>query len=102
MDTSQEHTRWNCRYHIGWAPKFRRKIIYGKYKKEFGVILRRLCQYKGIEIVEANACIDHIHMCIKIPPNYSVAYGRRDTISLMVRIVTNPEAIMVVYGFVEP
>lgn len=73
MDASQEHTRWNCRYHIVWAPKFRRKIIYGKYRKEIGAILRKLCDYKGIEIVEANACVDHIHMCLRIPPKYSVA-----------------------------
>ena len=73
MDLSQEHTRWNCRYHIVWAPKYRRKIIYGKYRKEIGAMLRKLCDYKGIEIVEANACIDHIHMCLRIPPKYSVA-----------------------------
>jgi putative transposase len=73
MDLSQEHTKWNCRYHIVWAPKFRRKIIYGKYRKEIGAIIRKLCNFKDIEIVEANACIDHIHMCLRIPPKYSVA-----------------------------
>lgn len=73
MDSVLEHTKWNCRYHIVWAPKYRRKIIYGKYRQEIGKILRKLCEYKGIEIVEANACIDHIHMCIRIPPKYSVA-----------------------------
>lgn len=73
MDSVLEHTKWNCRYHIVWAPKYRRKIIYGKYRQEIGKILRKLCEYKGIEIVEANACIDHIHMCVKIPPKYSVA-----------------------------
>ena len=73
MDSVLEHTKWNCRYHIVWAPKYRRKIIYGKYRQENGKILRRLCEYKGNEIVEANACIDHIHMCLKIPPKYSAA-----------------------------
>ncbi len=73
MDSVLEHTKWNCRYHIVWAPKYRRKIIYGQYRQEIGKILRKLCEYKGIEIVEANACIDHIHMCVKIPPKYSVA-----------------------------
>ena len=73
MENSLEHTRWNCKYHVVWAPKFRRKIIYGKYKKEIGVIHRKLCEYKGIEIVEAHACVDHIHMCLKIPPKYSVS-----------------------------
>ena len=73
MDSVLEHTKWNCRYHVVWAPKYRRKIIYGQYRQEIGKIIRKLCEYKGIEIVEANACIDHIHMCIKIPPKYSVA-----------------------------
>lgn len=73
MDKVLEHTKWNCRYHIVWAPKYRRKIIYGKYRKEIGAILRKLCEYKGIEIIEANACVDHIHMCISIPPKYSVS-----------------------------
>lgn len=74
-DQSLNHTRWNCKYHIVFAPKFRRKLIYGKYRRTIGEILRKLCEYKGIEIVEANACVDHIHMCIKIPPKYSVALG---------------------------
>ena len=72
-EQSLEHTRWNCKYHIVFAPKFRRKIVYGKYRKEIGLILRKLCEYKRIEILEANACVDHIHMCIKIPPKYSVS-----------------------------
>lgn len=72
-DQSLEHTHWNCKYHIVFAPKFRHKIIYGKYKKKIGLILRRLCEYKKIEILEAHACIDDVHMCIKIPPKYSVA-----------------------------
>ena len=72
-DQSLNHTRWNCKYHIVFAPKFRRKLIYGRYRRTIGEILRKLCEYKGIEIVEANARVDHIHMCIKIPPKYSVA-----------------------------
>ena len=73
MEKSLEHTRWNCKYHVVFAPKYRRKIIYGKYRSEIGKILRRLCEYKGIEIVEANACPDHIHMCLRIAPKFSVA-----------------------------
>ncbi len=73
MESSLEHTKWNCKYHIVWEPKFRRKIIFGKYKREIGAILRKLCEYKRIEIVEANACVDHIHMCLNIPPKYSVS-----------------------------
>lgn len=72
-DQSLECTRWNCKYHIVFAPKFRRKVIYGKYKKEIGVILRKLREYMRLEIQEAHTCIDHIHMCIKIPPKYSMA-----------------------------
>ena len=60
-DQSLNHTRWNCKYHVVFAPKFRRKLIYGEYRKAIGDILRKLCEYKGIEIVEANACVDHIH-----------------------------------------
>lgn len=73
MDKSLSHTKWNCKYHIVFIPKYRRRVIYGKYRKELGRILRQLCEYKGVEIIEANACIDHIHMLILIPPKYSVA-----------------------------
>ena len=72
-EQSLEYTRWNCKCHIVLAPKFRRKIVYGKYRKEIGSILRKLCEYKWIEILEVNACVEHIHMCIKIPPQYSVS-----------------------------
>ena len=67
------HTRWNCKYHIVFAPKYRRQIIYGKLKVEIGKILRMLCERKGVEIIEANACPDHIHMLVSIPPKYSVS-----------------------------
>ena len=70
---SLAHTKWNCKYHIVFAPKYRRQIIYGKIKRDIGIILRRLCEYKGIEIIEANACKDHIHMLVSIPPKTSVS-----------------------------
>ena len=70
---SLAHTTWNCKYHIVFAPKYRRQIIYGKIRVEIGKILRTLCERKGIEIHEAEACPDHIHMLISIPPKYSVA-----------------------------
>ena len=74
MDSkSLAHTKWNCKYHIVFAPKYRRQIIYGKIKADIGSILRRLCEYKGVEIIEANACPDHIHMLLSIPPKYSVS-----------------------------
>ena len=70
---SLAHTKWNCKYHIVFAPKYRRQIIYGKIKGDIGVMLRKLCEYKGVEILEAEACKDHIHMLVSIPPKYSVS-----------------------------
>ena len=70
---SLAHTKWECKYHIVFAPKYRRQIIYGNIKADIGQMLRKLCDYKGIEIIEAEACKDHIHMLISIPPKYSVA-----------------------------
>ncbi len=71
--SSLAHTKWNCKYHIVFAPKHRRQAIYGKIKVDIGKILRELCTWKQIEMVEAQACKNHIHMCIKIPPKYSVS-----------------------------
>ena len=74
LDTaSLAHTRWNCKYHIVFAPKYRRQIIYGKIKQDVGIMLRKLCEYKQVEIIEAEVCKDHIHMLVSIPPKYSVA-----------------------------
>ena len=74
LDTnSLAHTKWECKYHIVFAPKYRRQIIYGKIKADIGQMFRKLCEYKGIEIIEAEACKDHIHMLVSIPPKFSVA-----------------------------
>ena len=74
MDKSSlAHTRWNCKYHIVFAPKYRRQVIYGKLKREIGKIIRELCERKGVEIHEAEACPDHIHMLVSIPPKLSVS-----------------------------
>ena len=74
MDTeSLSHTTWRCKYHVVFAPKFRRQIIYGKLKRDIGKILRQLCQRKGVEIIEANACSDHVHMLLSIPPKIAVS-----------------------------
>ena len=70
---SLSHSKWNCKYHIVFAPKYRRQIIYGKIKADIGRILRLLCERKGVEIIEVNACPDHIHMLVSIPPKLSVA-----------------------------
>ena len=70
---SLDHTTWRCQYHVVFAPKYRRLEIYGTIKADIGKILRQLCQQKGVEIIEAEACPDHIHMLISIPPKYSVS-----------------------------
>jgi REP element-mobilizing transposase RayT len=70
---SLEHTSWRCQYHIVFAPKYRRQTIYREIKVDIGKILRQLCQQKGVEIIEAELCPDHIHMLVSIPPNLSVA-----------------------------
>ena len=69
---SLAHTRWECKYHIVFSPKYRRKIIYKQIRADIGHILSELCKRKGIEIIEAEACPDHIHMFVRIPPKYSV------------------------------
>ena len=74
MDNSSlAHSKWNCKYHIVFAPKYRRQIIYGKIKADIGAILRKLCDQKEVEIIEANACKDNIHMLVSIPPKLSVS-----------------------------
>ena len=70
---SLSHTRWKCKYHLVFAPKFRRQIVYGKIREDVGRILRTLCEQKEVEIHEAEACSDHIHMLVSIPPHVSVA-----------------------------
>ena len=70
---SLSHSKWRCQYYIVFAPKFRRKEIYAKIKSDIGKILRKLCEQKGVEIIEAQACPDHIHMLVSIPPSISVS-----------------------------
>ncbi len=70
---SLSHTRWNCKYHIVFAPKYRRKVFYGQKKREIGKILRQLCDWKQVKIVEAEVCPDHIHMLVEIPPKPKIA-----------------------------
>ena len=74
LDTSSlAHTQWECKYHIVFAPKYRRQIIYGKIKQDIGQMIRKLCEYKGVEIIEAEACKDHMHLLVSIPPYIIVA-----------------------------
>ena len=70
---SLSHTKWNCKYHVVFAPKYRRKIFYEEKRLEVGEILRELCKWKGVNIIEAEVCPDHIHMLVEIPPKISVS-----------------------------
>ncbi len=70
---SLSHSKWNCKYHIVFAPKYRRKVFYGQHRKEIGRILRELCEWKGVNIIEAEVCPDHIHMLVEIPPKIAVS-----------------------------
>ena len=70
---SLSHTKWNCKYHVVFAPKYRRKVFYKAKRVEIGKILRQLCEWKGVNIIEAEVCPDHIHMLLEIPPKYSVS-----------------------------
>ncbi len=70
---SLSHSKWRCKYHIVFAPKYRRQAIYGKIKADVGKVLRKLCEQKGVETIEAEACPDHIHMLVSIPPSLSVS-----------------------------
>ena len=71
---SLSHTKWNCKYHIVFAPKYRMKIFYKEKRVAVGKILRELCEWKGVNIVEAEVCADHVHMLLEIPPKYSMLY----------------------------
>ena len=70
---SQSHVKWECKYHIVWCPKYRRKTLYGKLRRRFGEITQDLCRQKGVEIIEGHAQPDHVHICLGIPPKYSVS-----------------------------
>jgi putative transposase len=71
---SLSHVRWECKYHVVIIPKYRRKMLYGKLRAKIGSILRDLCKQKGVELLEGHAMPDHIHMCLSVPPRYSIAY----------------------------
>lgn len=70
---SLSHSKWNCKYHIVFAPKYRRKVFYGTKRLEIGQILRQLCNWYGVTLLEAEACPDHIHILVEIPPKHSVS-----------------------------
>ena len=70
---SQAHVKWDCKYHVVILPKYRKKVLFGKLRKQIGAILRDLCRQKEVELVEGKAMPDHVHMLLKIPPKFSVA-----------------------------
>jgi len=70
---SQAHVKWECKYHVVILPKYRRKVLYGKLRRRIGPLLRELCLQKGVELLEGNAPMDHVHMVLRVPPKYSIA-----------------------------
>jgi putative transposase len=74
MDSnSLAHTKWKCQYHIVFIPKYRKKVLYGKVRDDVREVIRTLCKYKNVEIIEGAVCIDHVHLCLSIPPKMSVS-----------------------------
>ena len=71
---SLSHVRWDCKYHVVILPKYRRKVFYGRLRRQIGTILRDLCRQRGVELLEGHAMPDHLHLCLSIPPKYSVAF----------------------------
>ena len=71
---SLSHVRWECKYHVVIVPKYRKKVLYGQLRKQIGPILRDLCRQRGVELLEGHTMSDHVHMCLSIPPKFSVAY----------------------------
>ena len=70
---SIQHTRWNCTYHLVFIPKYRRKVMYGETKKDLRDIIKKLCEMKGVQIIEGKICVDHVHMYVAIPPKFAVS-----------------------------
>ena len=71
---SLSHVRWECKYHVVFLPKYRRKVIYGRLRSRIGRIFRDLCDQRGVELVEGHAMGDHVHLCLSIPPKFSVSH----------------------------
>ena len=71
---SLSHVRWECKYHVVIVPKYRRKVLYGKLRRQVGVILRELCRQRGVELLDGHLMADHVHMCLSVPPKYSIAH----------------------------
>lgn len=94
-NNSLAHTKWNCKYHIAFTPKYRRQVIYKQISSDIGQIIRTLCARKGIEIIEAAAMPDHIHLYVTIPPKYSVSeivgyLKGKSSLMIFDRVIRNP------------
>jgi REP element-mobilizing transposase RayT len=99
---SLEHTTWRCQYHIVFAPKYRRMEIYGELEKDIGWILRKLSDEKGVEIVQAEACPDHVHMLVSIPPKYSVSSSMgflTHSLNLVPKLSRNERKTIIIQSF---
>ena len=72
-DNSLSHTKWKCQYHIVFIPKYRKKVLYGKLREDVREIIKTLCKYKKVEIIEGAVCADHVHLCLSIPPKICIA-----------------------------
>ena len=72
--TSLSHVRWDCKYHVVFVPKYRQKILYGKFRRKVGDIFKDLCRQKDIELLEGHLMSDHVHMCLRVPPKFSIAF----------------------------
>ncbi|MGA2260510.1 MAG: IS200/IS605 family transposase [Acidobacteriota bacterium] len=70
---SMSHVKWDCKYHVVFTPKYRHKLFYGKLRDRIGPILRDLCRQRGVDLVEGKAVVDHIHLCVSVPPKYSIS-----------------------------
>ena len=88
---SQSHVKWDCKYHIIIIPKYRRKVLYGKVRVKIGTIIRELCQQKGVELVEGKAMSDHIHLCLSIPPKYTLSMGFESELNLIEKEQVKPK-----------
>ena len=71
---SLTHVRWECKYHVVFIPKYRKKVLYGTLRRHIGRIIRELCDQRGVELIEGNASVDHVHLCLSVPPKYSIAH----------------------------
>ena len=81
-DQSIQHTKWNCTYHIVFIPKYRRKVLYGTNKKDIAEIIKKLCDMKGVNLIEGHVCVDHIHIYVAIPPKLAVSEFMSNAIKL--------------------